>query len=319
MEIAFQTQCLQNLREILQVEGIFIFGEDSAHPCYFYAICEVCQFFGVIFLYNSGNGGGVSVSWFDTVVYSAEARWAWKMVSFLESGRLLPWRDFLRRSGDLLSRKRYVPSRYIRAWGLSDPTSASPALVLRGRYRLRRPGGARWRPAGPGGGWGASYLLTVMFSTKRNLTGSSCNGGVLGKSKARTAAARAMEINGAVEAEGRQCDSTLTAEGILEGWIWGGLSRQPHIPESTVCGVRFQGDSSRFGSHAGSGAGGCRASGDETYRVPRGESILESRRKQESALHPRPCGSPGMCPGSEASYGEGNGSRGTAPVDRPRR
>jgi len=27
MEIAFQTQCLQNLLEILQVEGIFIFGE----------------------------------------------------------------------------------------------------------------------------------------------------------------------------------------------------------------------------------------------------------------------------------------------------
>jgi hypothetical protein len=108
------------------------------------------------------------VSWFDTVVYSAEAVGPWKMVSFLELRKAAAMEGLSPAEAEIYCLENgYVPSRYIRSMGTLGPDgqlrllSSCAAVIGCGGL------GGSWETCWPGRGWGASYLLTVMFSTKR--------------------------------------------------------------------------------------------------------------------------------------------------------
>ncbi len=113
----------------------------------------------------------------------------------------------------------YVPSRYIRSMGTLGPDGqlrllSSCAAVI-GCGGLGGLVGDLMARAGvgrlvfvDGDVFDETNLNRQLLATER----------LLGKSKAKTAAARAMEINGSVDAEGRQCRfDSFTADGILEG------------------------------------------------------------------------------------------------------
>jgi molybdopterin/thiamine biosynthesis adenylyltransferase len=160
------------------------------------------------------------VSWFDPVVYSAETVGPWKMVSFLVLRRAAAKEGLSPADAEIYClRNGYVPSRYIRSMGTLGPD---------GQLRLLMSSAAVIGCGGLGGlvgdllaraGVGRLVFVDGDVFDETNLNRQIlATEELLGKSKARTAAARALAVNGAVEAEGRQCRfDSFTAEGILEG------------------------------------------------------------------------------------------------------
>ena len=62
------------------------------------------------------------MSWFDSVVYSAEAVGPWKMVSFLELRRAAAMEGLSAAEAEIYCLENgYVPSRYIRSMGTLGP------------------------------------------------------------------------------------------------------------------------------------------------------------------------------------------------------
>lgn len=160
------------------------------------------------------------MSWFDSVVYSAEAVGPWKMVSFLELRRAAAMEGLSAAEAEIYCLENgYVPSRYIRSMGTLGPD---------GQIRLLSSCAAVIGCGGLGGlvgdllaraGVGRLVFVDGDVFDETNLNRQLlATEKLLGKPKAKTAAARAMEINGSVEAEGRQCRfDSFTADGILEG------------------------------------------------------------------------------------------------------
>ena len=160
------------------------------------------------------------MSWFGSVVYSAERAGPWKMISFIalreaaESAGLTP------AEGEIYCLEQgYVPSRYIRSMG---------TIGLDGQRALLNSSAAVIGCGGLGGlvadllaraGVGRLVFVDDDVFDDTNLNRQIlATEALLGLPKAKAAAERAKAINGAVEAEGRQCCfDAFTAPGILEG------------------------------------------------------------------------------------------------------
>lgn len=160
------------------------------------------------------------MSWFDFVVSRAENIGPWKSVSFRTIREAAEKEGIFAAEAELYCLDHgYVPSRYIRSMG---------TIGLDGQAKLLRSSVAVIGCGGLGGltvellaraGIGRLVLVDgdVFDETNLNRQVLSTEEN-LGASKAMTAAKRVVQINGAVDAEGRQCRfDSFTAEGILQG------------------------------------------------------------------------------------------------------
>lgn len=162
----------------------------------------------------------VCVNWFESVALDAEMIGQWKMISFLALRNAAEEQGISPAEAEVFSLEQgFIPSRYIRNMGTLGPE---------GQIRLLTSSIAVIGCGGLGGlvgdllaraGVGRLVLVDGDVFDETNLNRQVlATENLIGVSKARAAAARALEINGAVDAEGRQCRfDPFTAEGILDG------------------------------------------------------------------------------------------------------
>ncbi len=160
------------------------------------------------------------MSWFDLVANYAETVGPWETIPFREIGKAAVLEGVTAAEAEIYCLKKgYVPSRYVRSMG---------TIGIDGQIRLLSSAVAVIGCGGLGGlvcdllaraGTGRLVMVDSDIFDETNLNRQLlATEETLGRPKARVAAERVAEVNGAVEAEGRQCRfDTFTAEGILEG------------------------------------------------------------------------------------------------------
>ncbi len=160
------------------------------------------------------------MSWFDFLPLRADRQGPWQVVSFLEIREAAEDEGISPVEAEIRCLQRgYVPSRYVRSMG---------TIGIDGQIKLLLSAVAVIGCGGLGGlvadllaraGVGRLVLVDGDVFDESNLNrqilSSETN---LGLSKSKVAAQRAIEINGALRAEGRQCMfDEFTADSILEG------------------------------------------------------------------------------------------------------
>lgn len=160
------------------------------------------------------------MSWFDSVVYSAEMAGPWKMISFIALREAAHDAGLTAIEGEIYSLEQgYVPSRYIRSMGAIGPDGQ--LALLNSSVAVIGCGGLGGLAADLLARAGVGRLVFVdddVFDDTNLNRQILATEALLGVSKAKAAADRAMAVNGAVDAEGRQCCfDAFTAPGILEG------------------------------------------------------------------------------------------------------